>query len=173
MGSDDADKEARDRDDASLMGDIGGEERIAAPRDVVWAALNDPDMLRPCIPGCQKLEWTSPTELAASIRVKIGPIPAHFSGTITLSDVIAPASYTISGQGKGGLAGFAKGSAKVTLKADGDETLLRYETEAQLGGRLAKLGAKLISAAAQKLGARFFADFSEAVTKRAMEAGKA
>lgn len=154
----------------SLMGDIGGEERIAAPRDVVWAALNDPDMLKPCIPGCQTLEWISANELEASIRVRIGPIPAHFSGKITLSDVVAPESYTISGQGKGGLAGFAKGSAKVRLKADGNETLLHYETEAQLGGRLAKLGAKLIAAAAQKLGSRFFADFSEAVTRRASEA---
>lgn len=164
------DSQDEEKGGESLMGDIGGEEKIAAPRDVVWAALNDPEMLKPCIPGCQKLEWISANELEASIRVKIGPIPAHFAGTITLSDIVEPESYTISGQGKGGLAGFARGSAKVTLKPDGDETVLHYETEAQLGGRLAKLGAKLIGSVAQKLGSRFFADFSEAVTRRAAEA---
>ena len=89
--------------------EISGEERIAAPRDVVWAALNNPDILRQCIPGCQTLEQKSPTELAATVKLKIGPVSASFNGEVTLSDINAPESYRISGEGKGGIAGFAKG----------------------------------------------------------------
>ena len=143
--------------------DITGEERIAAPRDVVWRALNDPEILKQCIPGCQSLERKSPTELAAVVRVKIGPVSASFNGEVTLSNVNAPESYTITGEGKGGIAGFAKGSADVTLTEDGGETLLRYTATAQVGGKLAQLGSRLIGSASQKLASQFFADFNSAV----------
>lgn len=143
--------------------DMGGEERIAAPREVVWEALNDPDILRQCIPGCQSLEQKSPTELAATVKLKIGPVSANFSGEVTLSDINPPESYTISGEGKGGIAGFAKGSATVTLAEDGGDTLLRYATKAQVGGKIAQLGSRLIDSTSQKLAAQFFSDFNKAV----------
>lgn len=147
--------------------DMGGEERIAAPRDVVWAALNDPEILRQCIPGCQTLEQKSPTELAATVKLKIGPVSANFAGEVTLSDINPPESYTISGEGKGGIAGFAKGSATVTLVEDGGETLLRYSTKAQVGGKLAQLGSRLIDSTSQKLAGQFFTDFNKAVVAKA------
>lgn len=150
--------------------DMGGEERIAAPREVVWQALNDPEILRQCIPGCQTLEQKSPTELAATVKLKIGPVSANFAGEVTLSDINPPESYTISGEGKGGIAGFAKGSATVTLVEDGTDTLLRYSTKAQVGGKLAQLGSRLIDSTSQKLAAQFFADFNKAVVAKAGEA---
>jgi carbon monoxide dehydrogenase subunit G len=143
--------------------EIEGEERIAAPRDVVWQALNDADILKQCIPGCQSLEWSSPSELTATVKLKIGPVSASFAGVVSLSDVQAPESYTITGEGKGGVAGFAKGSADVTLLDEGPETLLRYKAHAQVGGKLAQLGSRLIGSSSQKLAAQFFADFNKAV----------
>ena len=98
--------------------DMTGEERIAAPRDAVWAALNNADILKQCIPGCQSLDWVSPTELTATVKLKIGPVSASFNGEVTLSNINAPESYTISGEGKGGIAGFAKGGADVVLKEE-------------------------------------------------------
>jgi carbon monoxide dehydrogenase subunit G len=147
--------------------EMDGEERIGAPREVVWQALNDADILRQCIPGCQSLEWTSPTELAAAVKLKIGPVSASFSGVVTLSDVQAPESYVITGEGKGGIAGFAKGGAQVTLVDEGAETLLRYKAQAQVGGKLAQLGSRLIGSSSQKLAAQFFSDFNAAVMARA------
>lgn len=143
--------------------DVDGEERIAAPREVVWNALNDPEILRQCIPGCQSLEKTSPTELVTTVRIKIGPVGATFNGEITLSNINAPESYTISGEGKGGIAGFGKGAADVVLIEDGDETILRYAAKAQVGGKLAQLGSRLIDSASRKLAQQFFADFNAAV----------
>lgn len=143
--------------------DVDGEERIAAPREVVWSALNDPEILRQCIPGCQSLEKTSPTELVTTVRIKIGPVGATFSGEITLSNINAPESYTISGEGKGGIAGFGKGAADVVLIEDGNETILRYVAKAQVGGKLAQLGSRLIDSASRKLAQQFFADFNAAV----------
>lgn len=145
--------------------EISGEERIAASREVVWAALNDPDILRQCIPGCQTLEQKSPTELAASVKLKIGPVSASFNGEVTLSDINAPSSYRISGEGKGGIAGFAKGFADVSLEEDGNETILRYKADAQVGGKLAQLGSRLIGSTSQKLAQQFFADFNSVLTK--------
>ncbi|MDM9619291.1 carbon monoxide dehydrogenase [Rhizobium sp. AC44/96] len=149
--------------------DLTGEERITAPRDVVWAALNDPEVLKQCIPGCQSLEMKSPTELAATVKLKIGPVSATFNGEVTLSNINAPESYTISGEGKGGIAGFAKGGADVTLKEDGGETILQYQASAQVGGKIAQLGARLIDSTSQKLAHQFFSDFNAAVSAKAAE----
>lgn len=140
--------------------EMNGEERIVAGRDAVWQCLNDPDILRRCIPGCQSLEMRSPTELAAVVKVKIGPVSATFNGSVTLSNLSPPASYTISGEGKGGIAGFAKGGADVTLSEEGDETVLRYDVKAEVGGKLAQLGSRLIDSTARKLAQQFFADFN-------------
>lgn len=146
--------------------DIEGEERIVAPRDIVWAALNDPEILKQCVPGCQSLEQTSPTELVTTVRIKIGPVAANFNGEITLSNINAPESYTISGEGKGGIAGFGKGSADVSLIEDGVETILKYTAKAQVGGKIAQLGSRLIDSASRKLAQQFFADFNVAVAAK-------
>ncbi|WP_430440169.1 SRPBCC family protein [Shinella sp.] len=138
--------------------DMSGEERIAAPREAVWAALNDPDVLRACIPGCQSLTMKSPNELEATVKIKIGPVSASFSGEVTLSNLNPPESYTISGEGKGGIAGFAKGGADVRLTEDGDGTILAYDVKAQIGGKLAQLGSRLIDSTSKKLATQFFAD---------------
>lgn len=149
--------------------EISGEERIPAPRQVVWEALNDPDILRQCIPGCQELDQRSPTELAATVKLKIGPVSASFKGEVTLSDINAPESYRIAGEGKGGIAGFAKGFADVVLTEDGGETILKYQADAQVGGKLAQLGSRLIGSTSQKLAQQFFADFNNAVGQRMSE----
>ena len=143
--------------------DMNGSHRIPAKRDAVWAALNDPDVLKECIPGCESLEMTSDTEMAAAVTSKIGPVKAKFKGNVTLSDINAPESYTISGEGKGGVAGFAKGSANVKLTEEGAETVLTYEAKAQVGGKLAQLGSRLIDSTAKKMAEEFFSSFSEKV----------
>lgn len=144
--------------------DMSGEERIAAKREVVWAALNDPEILRACIPGCQNLEMSSPTEMSATVKIKIGPVSATFNGEVTLSELNPPESYKISGEGKGGIAGFAKGGADVSLAEDGDETILSYKVDAQIGGKLAQLGSRLVDSTAKKLATQFFADFNAKVS---------
>jgi carbon monoxide dehydrogenase subunit G len=141
---------------------IEGEETIAAPLEKVWAGLNDPEMLKACIPGCQSLEKKSDTELAATVVLKIGPIKATFNGEVTLSNLNPPHSYTISGEGKGGIAGFAKGGADVTLTESGpNQTVLKYEAKADVGGKIAQLGSRLISSTSKKLAGQFFSTFSE------------
>jgi uncharacterized protein len=144
--------------------DMSGEERIAARREVVWAALNNPEILKACIPGCQSLDMSSPTEMSATVKIKIGPVSATFSGDVTLSDLNPPEGYKISGEGKGGIAGFAKGGAEVKLTEDGDGTILAYTVDAQIGGKLAQLGSRLIDSSAKKLAGQFFADFNKAVS---------
>ncbi|MET3613682.1 carbon monoxide dehydrogenase subunit G [Rhizobium aquaticum] len=144
--------------------DMSGEERIAAKREVVWAALNNPEILKACIPGCQNLDMASPTEMSATVKIKIGPVSATFSGDVTLSDLNPPEGYKISGEGKGGIAGFAKGGAEVKLTEDGDGTILSYTVDAQIGGKLAQLGSRLIDSSAKKLAGQFFADFNKAVS---------
>jgi carbon monoxide dehydrogenase subunit G len=144
--------------------DMTGQERISASRDVVWAALNDPGILMQCIPRCESLEWISDHELTARVKVKVGPISAGFTIAITLSNVHGPESYTISAEGKGGLAGFAKGAANVVLQEDGGGTILHYEAGAEIGGRIAQIGSRFIGAAAGKLAQQFFADFNAAVS---------
>lgn len=145
--------------------DMTGEYDIAAPRDVVWAALNDPEVLKQCIPGCETLEARSPTEFAARVRLKIGPIAATFNGAVTLEDIKAPESYAIAGQGQGGAAGFAKGRAAVTLADTGPETTkLSYTAKADVGGKLATLGGRLIQATSKKLADDFFGKFVTVVS---------
>jgi carbon monoxide dehydrogenase subunit G len=140
-----------------------GEQRIAAPRERVWAALNDPEVLRQCIPGCRSLEKEDGDRLRATVEIKIGPIGAKFDGAVTLSDLNPPESYTITGQGQGGTVGSAKGGAKVRLAAAGQETILSYEVEAEVGGRLAQLGGPIIDATAKQLAGKFFQKFGEVV----------
>ncbi|HVY41604.1 MAG TPA: carbon monoxide dehydrogenase subunit G [Hyphomicrobiaceae bacterium] len=140
--------------------DITGQYRIAAPRDVVWAALNDPEVLKVCIPGCKELEKRSDREFKAKVALKIGPISANFSGAVTLEDLNPPAGYTIVGQGQGGAAGFAKGRAKVDLTEEGQETTLSYTAKAEVGGKLATLGGRLIQATSKKLADEFFGKFA-------------
>ena len=139
-------------------------QRIPASKDKVWAALNDPEVLKKCIPGCQSLEMSSPTEMTATVVFKVGPVKATFGGKVTLSDLDPPDSYRISGEGTGGVAGFAKGGASVKLEAESSEvTILHYEVDAQIGGKLAQLGGRLIDSTSKKLAGEFFASFGEVV----------
>jgi carbon monoxide dehydrogenase subunit G len=147
---------------------IEGEERISAPLEKVWAALNDPAVLKESIPGCQSLEKKSDTELAATVVLKIGPIKATFNGEVTLKNLNPPHSYTIQGEGKGGIAGFAKGGADVKLTADGPgTTILKYEAKADVGGKIAQLGSRLITSTSKKLAGEFFSTFNEKVSNGA------
>jgi carbon monoxide dehydrogenase subunit G len=144
---------------------IDGEERIAAPIQKVWEALNDPVVLKTCIPGCQSLVMSSPTEMSATVVFKIGPIKATFNGNVTLSNINAPRSYTITGEGKGGVAGFAKGGADVALTEDGpDVTVLKYDVKADVGGKIAQLGSRLIASTSKKMAGQFFSTFNEKVS---------
>jgi len=144
--------------------DMTGERRIPASRLAVWNALNDPVVLKSSIPGCESLEKLSDTSMKATDAVKIGPISARFTGTVTLSDIDPPNGYTITGEGQGGVAGFAKGGAKVRLEDDpAGGTILRYEVHAQVGGKIAQLGARLIDASAKQISDQFFDRFSATV----------
>lgn len=141
--------------------DINGEYRLAVPRQAVWDALNDPEVLADCIPGCDSLERVSDTEFSAKVTAKVGPVKAGFATQVTLSDLNPPESYTLTGEGKGGAAGFARGSAEVSLEEDGNETILRYTARIQPGGKLAQVGSRLIGGTARKLGEQFFSKFAE------------
>ncbi|CAH2604953.1 Carbon monoxide dehydrogenase subunit G [Rhodovastum atsumiense] len=144
--------------------DMTGERRIQAPRDRVWLALNDPEVLKASIPGCESLEKTSDNEMKATAAVKIGPISARFNGKVSITDLEPPAGYRIAGEGQGGAAGFAKGGAAVRLAEDGAEaTLLRYEVHAQVGGKIAQLGGRLIDATAKQMADTFFTRFAAQV----------
>lgn len=143
--------------------DMKGERLIPAPRQKVWDALNDPAVLKECIPGCETLERTGENELRATASVKIGPIGAKFGGKVQLSDLNPPTSYRISGEGQGGVAGFAKGGADVNLADQDDGTLLRYVVNAQVGGKIAQLGARLIDATSKQMADIFFDRFSHIV----------
>ncbi|HTZ79611.1 MAG TPA: carbon monoxide dehydrogenase subunit G [Stellaceae bacterium] len=147
--------------------DMTGEFRLAAPRDVVWKALNDPEVLKQSIPGCEEIVKQSDTEMTAKVAARVGPVSARFSGKVTLSDLDPPNGYTISGEGQGGVAGFAKGGAKVALKEDAGGTLLSYTVQAQVGGKLAQIGSRLIDATARKMADEFFTRFQAAVAAAA------
>lgn len=140
--------------------DMSGQYKITAPREKVWKALNDPKVLKICIPGCEEIVKRSDTEMDAVATVALGPVKAKFRGRVTLSDLNEPESYTLSGEGQGGAAGFAKGEAKVKLTQDGDGTILDYVVKANIGGKLAQLGQRLIDGAAKKMADDFFARFA-------------
>ena len=143
--------------------EMTGERRIPASRQAVWDALNDPEILKQCIAGCESLDKTSETEFSARVTSRVGPVTAKFTGKVQLSDVDPPNGYTISGEGQGGVAGFAKGGAKVQLADDGDDTLLTYEANGTVGGKLAQIGSRLIDSTARKMADDFFDKFAEAV----------
>ena len=147
--------------------DLTGSQRIEAPREEVWRALNDPDVLRRCIPGCQELVQASPTEFTARVVLKIGPVKANFAGAVTLSELDPPKGCRIAGEGQGGVAGFAKGGARVWLVEEEGATLLNYEAQANVGGKIAQLGARLIDSTSKKLAAEFFAAFGRIVAPQA------
>jgi uncharacterized protein len=145
--------------------DLTGSHIIRLPQQIVWDALNDVEVLKSCIPGCEELEWSSKTMLDGKISTKIGPIKAKFKGEITISNVSPPTHYTISGKGKGGVAGFASGSADVNLEEDGSNTLLTYSVTATVGGKIAQIGARLVQSAARKLADEFFDNFVHLMEK--------
>ena len=145
--------------------DMTGERRIPAPRARVWDALNDTAVLKASIPGCESLEKLDDNQLKATASVKIGPIAARFTGKVQLLDLDPPNSYRIDGEGQGGVAGFAKGGAIVRLADDGADTLLTYDVKAQVGGKIAQLGARLIDASAKQMADAFFNNFSRIVTE--------
>ena len=150
--------------------DMTGDFRIAAPREAVWKALNDPEILRQSIPGCEELQKTADNEFTAKVTVKVGPVKARFTGKVTLSDLDPPNGYKISGEGQGGPAGFAKGGADVKLASDGDGTVLSYNVNAAIGGKLAQIGARLIDGTAHKLAEDFFGRFASLVSAGAAPA---
>src|SRR3984893_15809335 len=137
--------------------DMNGEYQIAAPRQRVWEALNDPEVLRQCIPGCEEIVKESEVEWTAKVTAKVGPVKAKFGGKVTLPDLDPPNGYTITGEGTGGAAGFAKGGAIVKLTHYGGATLLTYTVKAQVGGKLAQIGSRLIDSASRKMADDFFA----------------
>ena len=150
--------------------EMTGEQRIAASREAVWQALNDPDVLRQSIPGAETVDKVSDTEFAATVTAKVGPVKAKFKGNVTLSDIDPPNGYTISGQGQGGAAGFGKGEAKVSLAEDGGDTVLSYAVTASVGGKLAQIGSRLIDGVAKKMADDFFTSFNEIVAAGAAPA---
>lgn len=143
--------------------EMTGERVIAASREAVWQALNDPEVLKDCIPGCDEIEKTSDTSFEAKVTQRVGPVKARFAGAVELSDIVPNESYTISGEGKGGAAGFAKGGAKVRLSDAPEGTLLSYEAEAKVGGKLAQLGGRLIDGFAKSMADKFFDKFKARV----------
>jgi carbon monoxide dehydrogenase subunit G len=143
--------------------DLADEITLNAPKSRVYAALNDPEILRQSIPGCEELIKHSDTELEARVVLKIGPVKARFTGTVTLDTSGAPDAFSLTGQGNGGAAGHAKGGADVTLTEDNGVTTLRYNARADIGGKLAQLGSRLIQSTAKKLAAQFFTNFQEVV----------
>ena len=147
--------------------ELADEIRIAAPKDTVYAALNDPEVLKQCIPGCEELIKHSDTSLEAKVLLKVGPVKARFGGNVELNTDGAPDAFSLSGQGNGGAAGHAKGGADVTLEDDGEGTILRYVAKAEISGKLAQLGSRLIQGTAKKLAGKFFTSFAEV-----MEANK-
>ncbi|MCI5073899.1 carbon monoxide dehydrogenase subunit G [Oricola sp.] len=143
--------------------EMNDEIRIEAPRARVYDALNDPEILKECIPGCEELTKNSDTELEAKVTLKIGPVKAKFGGKVTLDKSKAPEQFSLAGEGSGGVAGFAKGGADVELEEDGDATILRYTAKADVGGKIAQLGSRLIVSTSNRLAGQFFTKFKETV----------
>jgi carbon monoxide dehydrogenase subunit G len=145
--------------------ELKDEIRIKAPRDAVFAALNDPEILKECIPGCEDLIQHSDVDLEAKVVLKVGPVKARFAGVVVLDRTGAPGAMSLTGEGSGGAAGFARGGADVTLVEDGAFTVLSYTAKAEIGGKLAQLGSRLIQGTAKKLAAKFFTRFAEIVSE--------
>ena len=155
--------------------DLTGEYRIPAPREAVWKALNDPEVLKQCIPGCEEIQKLSDTEMTAKVTARVGPVKASFTGKVTLSDLDPPNGYKISGEGTGGVAGFARGGAEVHLTPDesGAGTILTYTATAAVGGKLAQIGSRLIEGTSKQMADQFFGKFAEIVTAAAAPAAAA
>ena len=149
--------------------EMNGEHKINAKIQKVWEALNNPEILFKTIPGCETIEKVSENELTATVKAKIGPVSAKFKGKVTLSEINPPNSYTISGEGQGGAAGFGKGSAKVSLKENAEFTILSYSANAQVGGKLAQIGARLVDGAAKKIANEFFTNFANEMSPTVQE----
>jgi hypothetical protein len=148
---------------------FSGRYVIPAPAETVWAGLNDPEILKACIPGCEKLEKTDPTNFVATATLKIGPVKARFQGKVGLSDLDPPHRCRLTGEGQGGVAGFAKGDAEVVLTPEGDGTVLTYTAKASVGGKLAQIGQRLIDGAAKQIADDFFSRFADTLTKLPVE----
>lgn len=140
--------------------EMTGEQLISLPQQETWNALNDPGVLKDCIPGCDSIEQVSPTEYQLTMTAKVGPVSARFKGRMTLSDISPPVTYTLRFEGQGGVAGFAKGEARIELAPDGKNTRLRYSAKAMVGGKLAQVGARLIDGVAKKMAEQFFTAFN-------------
>ena len=152
--------------------ELTGEHRIPAPRQAVWEALHDPEILKACITGCDMLVMNDDGTMNAKVTAKVGPVKATFDAAVEIVNEVAPVSYTLQGEGKGGVAGFAKGKAYVSLAEDGTDTILTYKAEAKIGGKLAQLGSRLVDSTAKKYAADFFSCLSEKVgTGAAAESG--
>jgi len=143
--------------------EMTGEQLINAPQAATWAALNDPEILKDCVPGCETIERTGENQYAVQMTARVGPVSAKFKGKMTLSNIQAPDSYSIAFEGQGGVAGFAKGSADVRLATEGHSTRLSYAVKANVGGKLAQIGSRLVDAAAHKVANDFFTAFNEKV----------
>ncbi|MDB5773236.1 MAG: uncharacterized protein V7606_643 [Burkholderiales bacterium] len=150
--------------------EMSSSQLVPAPQDKVWAALNDPELLKACIPGCENIDAIGENSYKIVMLAKVGPVRARFSGKMHLADMNAPDSYTLRFEGEGGMAGFAKGGAEVTLTPDGAGTLLTYVVKAQIGGKLAQIGSRLVDGAAKKTADDFFAAFVEKVGSQAADA---
>jgi carbon monoxide dehydrogenase subunit G len=146
--------------------EMSGEERIPASQADTWAALNDPEMLKACVPGCESIERVRDDEFQVLMVARVGPVSAKFKGKLTLSDIVPPQSYSISFEGQGGAAGFAKGGAKVNLVPENDQTKLLYDVKANVGGKLAQIGSRLVDAAARKVADDFFKNFNGKMSEK-------
>ncbi len=146
--------------------EMKGEQTIAAPQQLVWAGLNDPQVLKACVPGCESITLVAENAYEVLMVARVGPVSAKFKGKLTLSDIRPPESYSIAFEGQGGAAGFAKGGAQVRLEPAGSDTKLSYDTQANVGGKLAQIGSRLVDAAARKVANDFFRNFNEAMSKR-------
>lgn len=153
--------------------EMTGEQLIHASQAQTWAALNDPAILKECVPGCESIERTGDNEYVVLMTARVGPVAAKFKGRMTLSNIVAPDSYSIAFEGQGGVAGFAKGSADVALAGEGQATRLAYKVKANVGGKLAQIGSRLIDATARKMAEEFFTRFAAAVGSAAPEAAAA
>jgi hypothetical protein len=149
--------------------DFKGSETIKAPRSLVWKCLNDPDVLKNCVPGCQSFTAAGDDEFLATVSIAVGPVKANFKGNLTLSDRVEPQGYRIVGKGEGGIAGFGKMNAEVALSEEGEDTVLSYVAYAEVGGKLAQIGTRLVSSVANKLAATFFQRFNENVSALAAQ----